>query len=467
MANKINEIVDVLISRETTVIDQASFNTALFFSPTVPFAEQSRDYTSPTALIEDGFVSSDPAYKAASSYFSQSPRPAKLTVGSAGVEDHDLTLVESDIVNNKDYETTITLADGTSSTFTVTAGATAEDDAAAEIETLMTALQSAIVADVDISAVVTATLSGTGAAAEVALTAAVSYYVGSDDIAVEYVFSGTWADVYNTQITYNNDFYGVTAWDHSEATVLALGAVIEAEIKIYGYSTQGAQALVAKTEPAAAGDVLGKMNDLNYDRSFGIYNADADNSYIELALFGKKLTSVPGSTSWMFSELVGVVADTLSTSQSNIVRAKEGNVFENIAGVSMLREGTMASGEYIDVMRGSDDLHARIQTEVFRKLVVTANGGSKVPLTDAGVAELIAIVETEIRRSIANDFIVEAIETESAGQTVVIPGYEITADLVSSLPANQRASRQAPDIRFQAVLAGAIHKVVIRGSLSV
>ena len=467
MANKINEIVDVLISRETTVIDQASFNTALFFSPTVPFAEQSRDYTSPTALIEDGFVSSDPAYKAASAYFAQSPRSAKLTVGSAGVEDHDLTLVESDIVNNKDYETTITLADGTSSTFTVTAGATAEDDAAAEIETLMTALQSAIVADVDISAVVTATLSGTGAAAEVALTAAVSYYVGSDDITVEYVFSGTWADVYNTQITYNNDFYGVTAWDHSEATVLALGAVIEAEIKIYGYSTQGAQALVAKTEPAAAGDVLGKMNDLNYDRSFGIYNADADNSYIELALFGKKLTSVPGSTTWMYSELVGVVADTLSTSQSNIVRAKEGNVFENIAGVSMLREGTMASGEYIDVMRGSDDLHARIQTEVFRKLVVTANGGSKVPLTDAGVAELIAIVETEIRRSIANDFIVEAIETESAGQTVVIPGYEITADLVSSLPANQRASRQAPDIRFQAVLAGAIHKVVIRGNLAV
>ena len=84
MANKINEIVDVLISRETTVIDQASFNTALFFSPTVPFAEQSRDYTSPSALIEDGFVSSDPAYKAASAYFSQSPRPAKLTVGSAG-----------------------------------------------------------------------------------------------------------------------------------------------------------------------------------------------------------------------------------------------------------------------------------------------------------------------------------------------------------------------------------------------
>ena len=467
MANKINEIVDVLISRETTVIDQASFNTALFFSPTVPFAEQSRNYTTPSTLLEDGFKASDPAYKAASAYFAQSPRPSQLTVGSAGVEDHDLTLAETDIVNNKDYEVAVTLADGTSKSFTATAGPTAEDDAAGEIELIMTALESAINAESSINSVVTATLTSSGATTTVAITAAESYYVGSDEVAVAYTMSQSWADAYLAQSSYDNGFYVVTAYDHSEATVLALGAVVEAKSKIYGYSTQGAEALVAKTSPAATGDVLGKMNDLNYERSYGCYNADADNSYIELALAGKKLTSVPGSTTWMYSELAGIVADPLSVSQSQIVRAKEGNVYENVVGVSMVREGTMASGEFIDVMRGSDDLHSRIQTEVFRKLVVTANGGSKVPLTDAGVQELVAIVEVEIRRSIANDFIVESIETENAGQTVVIPGFEITADLVSSLPANQRAQRQAPDIRFQAVLAGAIHKVIIRGNLSV
>jgi hypothetical protein len=467
MANKINEIVDVQISRETTVIDQASFNTAIFFSPTVPFAEQSRDYTSPTALIEDGFKASDPAYKAASSYFAQSPRPSKLTVGSAGVEDHDLVLVEDDIVNSKDYEVTIKLADGTLKSYTETAGASAEDDKAAEIEILMTAFETAINADTDVNAVVTATATGTGATASVAITAAVSYYVSSDEVTVEYTFSGTWAAVYASQVAYNNSFYVVSAWDHSETTVLALGAVIESETKLYGYSTQGAEALVAKVEPAVTGDVLGKMEDLGYERSFGVYNADADNAYIELALAGKKLTSVPGSSTWMYTELRGVVADGLSTSESSIIRAKNGNVYENIAGVTMLREGTVASGEFIDVMHGSDDLHSRIQTEVFRKLVVTANGGSKVSLTDTGVAELTAIVEAEIRRSIANDFIVDSVVTENNGQQVIIPGYEITADPVSSLPANQRAQRQAPDIRFQAVLAGAIHKVIIRGSLTV
>lgn len=468
MANTINEIVDVLISRETTVIDQASFNTALFFAPALPYAEQSRNYTSASALIEDGFKASDAAYKAALAYFSQTPRPSQITIGSAGVKDYVLTLAEADIVNNKEYTVTITLADGTTADFTATASATAEDDKATAVNTLITTLDTAINNDSgNIGTAVTATASGTGNTTQSALTASAAFYAGSDEVAIAETLSDTWADIYAAQKNYNNEFYVVSAFDHSESSVLAIGAVIEAEEKIYGYSTQAPESLVALATPAASGDVLGKMNDLNYDRSYGIYNANADESFIELAVAGKKLTSVPGSTTWMFTELAGQVADNLSTSQSQIIRAKEGNTYESVAGVDMLREGTVASGEYIDIMRGADDLKSRIQTEIFRKLVVTANGGSKVPLTDAGVQELIGIVESEIRRSINNDFIVETLETENAGKTVVIPGYEITADLVSSLPANQRASRQAPDIRFQAVLAGAIHKVVVRGNLTV
>ena len=210
------------------------------------------------------------------------------------------------------------------------------------------------------------------------------------------------------------------------------------------------------------------MNDLGYDRSFGIYNANADEKYIEMALLGKKLTTVPGSTDWMYSVLPGQVQDSLSLSQAQIVLAKKGNTYQKISGISMIRRGMMSSGEFIDTMRGADDLHSRIQTEVFRKLVTEANGGSKVPMTDLGVQELVAIVETEIRRSINNNYIKESIETQDAGgTTVIIPGYSISADLVSSLPANQRADRQAPDIRFEAVLTGSIQKVVIRGSLQV
>ena len=74
----------------------------------------------------------------------------------------------------------------------------------------------------------------------------------------------------------------------------------------------------------------------------------------------------------------------------------------------------------------------------------------------------------QIRISIGNDFILENLETTDAGGgVVVIPGYEIEVGLVSDLPANIRAQRQAPDIRFQAVLASAIHKVIVRGVLSI
>ena len=469
MANDIiNEIVDVQISRETLIVDQASFNTAVFFSPSVPFGEQSRNYSSSSAVLQDGFKSKDPAYRAASAYFQQSPRPSQLTIASSAVKDYVLSLTEADIVNNKDYTVTITLADGSTSDFTATASGTAEDDAPTAINTIISTLDTAINGDGTIGAVVTSVVTGTDADAIATLTAASSFYLGSDDVNVAYTTVVNWSDVYSDQETYYDGFYGIGAFSHEEADVLALGAIIEQKSKIYGYSTQGSEALVAKTTPAASGDVLGKMNDLGYDRSFGIYNANADEKYIEMALLGKKLTTVPGSTDWMYSVLPGQVQDSLSLSQAQIVLAKKGNTYQKISGISMIRRGMMSSGEFIDTMRGADDLHSRIQTEVFRKLVTEANGGSKVPMTDLGVQELVAIVETEIRRSINNNYIKESIETQDAGgTTVIIPGYSISNDLVSSLPANQRADRQAPDIRFEAVLTLSIQKVVIRGSLQV
>ena len=134
----------------------------------------------------------------------------------------------------------------------------------------------------------------------------------------------------------------------------------------------------------------------------------------------------------------------------------------------MIRQGTVSSGEFIDIMRGSDELRNRIQIEVFRALVVSANGGSKIALTDEGVATLMSIVNGELKRSADNNFVQAQVQVENdAGQIEVIIGYAVEADLVSSIPANQRAMRQAPDIRFSAILSGAIHKTIIRGVLSI
>jgi hypothetical protein len=271
------------------------------------------------------------------------------------------------------------------------------------------------------------------------------------------------------QVAYDNDWYVMTSYSHLEADVLEIASVIETMNKLYAFSTQAPESLVALAEPAADDDVLGKVYELNYDRTFGIYNGDADNAFIEVAVCGKKLyNTVAGGTTWNFTVLSGQTVDSLSVSEGDIIRAKNGNTYEEISGINMIRQGTVASGEYIDVMRGSDELQSRIQTEVFRALVVTANGGSKIALTDQGVAQLIAIVEGEIKRSIENGFIKEFIEyKDDSGAIKVIDGYAIEADLVSSLTANQRASRQAPDIKFTAVIAGAIHKVAVRGVLSV
>jgi len=464
---KLNEIVDVQITRDSVAVNVANINNSLFLAPSVPFAEQSRKYSSLTAMIEDGFNEKDPAYRAMERALQQGNSNI-VVIGNAGVKVFDLSLVVADIANSTDYSVSIALADGYSAEYTTTSASNATDDAAAEIESIVDALIVLIVADASVTGIVTATKVGAAASAVLNLTGSEAFHGSSNELSVAYTSPSSWADVLTAQIAYDNGFYVVNCYSHLQDDILDIAAFVETEKLIYGYSIQDAEALVAKTAPAAAGDTMGKLNDLGYERTFGIYHGDADDRYPEMGLASKKLPAKAGGTTWMFTRVVGIVADNLSTSESSIIRDKEGNSFEDIAGIAIIREGTMASGEYIDVMRGTDDLHGRIQTEVFRALVVEANKGSKIPYTDAGVAQIKSIVEAEIRRSITNNFVAKTIQTtDDGGNVVVLDGYAIEADLVSSVPVNQRAGRQAPDIRFTAVLSSAIHKTIIKGALSI
>ena len=462
--NNIDQVVDVQISRDTVALDEADFNTLLFITNEQVFSERSRKYYSADQLIEDGFDSSGAAYAAALAYFSQSPKPTQMVIGKRTATAQTLEVTDAEVKNFQTY--TITVSDGaTSETATFTTGGTAEDDIAVGRTSIMDGL------DTDMTANVTL-VSQTLASDEISFTVPAGLTITLSNISVK-LDAGTYEDIavmITAQMAYDNLWYTVSMYSHIEADVLAMAVVIEAEYKLYVTSTQASEALVAIPEGqvAASDDIPGKLEELNYDRTACFYNAAADSKFIEVAVAGKKLTAVPGATTWMYTLLAGQASDNLSPSQSVILLGKNCNTYEDFAGTDMIREGTVASGEFIDVMRGSDELRNRIQIEVFRALVVAANGGSKISLTDDGVAQLTAIVETELRRSAENDFIQELVDVkDSAGKIKSVAGYVVEASLVSSLPANQRALRQAPDIRFAAVLAGAIHKVVVRGNLTV
>ena len=138
----------------------------------------------------------------------------------------------------------------------------------------------------------------------------------------------SFTEAITAQVAYDNDWYVFTSHSHVEADVLEIAAVIETMKKLYAVSTQAAESLVALADPAADNDVLGKLVDLNLDRTFGIYNASADTKFIESAICGKKLyNTVPGGTTWKYTVLSGQTKDSLSVSESSIVRDKNGNTY--------------------------------------------------------------------------------------------------------------------------------------------
>jgi hypothetical protein len=268
----------------------------------------------------------------------------------------------------------------------------------------------------------------------------------------------------------NDKWYAIAYTNHDTSEQEDLAAIIETLDKLYGVSSQTASSLdlVNDANPAASDDIMGKIFEAQYDRTFGIYGATANEDFRETAWLGSKMTAQPGSTNWMFAVLNGQVADGLTKTQADNVLDKNGNTYETVAGSSITRTGTVGSGEYIDVMRGADQLKSNIWSEILRLQITTANAGSKIPLTDAGVAQLIGIVEAEINRMQDSGFIKEFVTyDDGSGKLQEIPAYEIWADPVDSLPSNQRAQRIAPTIYFTAALAGAVNKVLVRGVLNV
>lgn len=80
---EINDIVNVIINRETTSKTVADLQTIAVLSVHENYGvgEIYREYTSTTDMLEDGFITTDYAYTAAQRIFSQNPQPRSIIVG--------------------------------------------------------------------------------------------------------------------------------------------------------------------------------------------------------------------------------------------------------------------------------------------------------------------------------------------------------------------------------------------------
>ena len=197
----------------------------------------------------------------------------------------------------------------------------------------------------------------------------------------------------------------------------------------------------------------------NFYRTFYFYHADAAKDFPECAVMARCFAAYPGSETWANKKLAGVTTDGLTETQYNAVTKKNGNTFERFRNVTITQNGKVAAGEWIDVIRFRDWLQEEMTVNIFNVLI----NNDKVPYTDAGIA----LVEAQMRAAlklgqtrggIAPD------EYDENGNTNA--GYVVSAPLAANISANTKATRILEDMRFTARLAGAIHAVEIKGSLT-
>ena len=100
-------------------------------------------------------------------------------------------------------------------------------------------------------------------------------------------------------------------------------------------------------------------------------------------------------------------------------------------------------------MIGLDWVQARMQEQIFYRLATK----KKIPFTQAGALIIEAEIRSVLSQGVANGLVADA------------PAYTVQSPDVLAIPEVQRGQRTMGEFKFQFRLAGAVHKVIVRGTV--
>ena len=450
MGTELNDIVVVDISRETARITKQGFGTSLLTGEHFHTADRVVTYTDPADMLTDGFLSTDNLYIAAVKLMSQELSPENFKIGRKLTTVNEIQVITIDALDSAGTFT-ITLGDGTPTAPIAYDAATGAIESAIELLTGVTSVTAT--GTLDSSLTLTIEFDGADAATPFAtFSMDVSSLTGVTTATTTTTSHGetadtSWTVALNAIRAFDDDWYFSINDTRADADIQEIAGWIEAlsTTKIYFFASDAADILAAPLT-----DIISVLKALSYDRSVGFYSGDEAN-FPEAAWVGGQSPEDPGSITWKFKNLVGTVADDLSSSEVSILKGKSANFYETVAGQSVITsEAVVVSGEFIDIIRGVDWLTAQIAEAVYTRLI----NEKKIPFTDQGIA----VIETELRNQVNN-----AIDIG-----LLIAGTEAyTIPLASALSTADKAVRLLDGIEFSANLAGAVHKVSITGKLTV
>lgn len=427
----ITDIVTVTVNVADAQLTRTGFGTVLLVGniESGVFSARTQVFNSideVTAL----FATTTDVHKAASAFFSQSPRPGSLKIGRQEAGDADLAEALTEIVAEDDDWYFLTLTDHTDSDLIDARDFVQTRTKMAIVETAAAAVKSAG----STTAITTPFIVRTG---QNAVATSVAHGLSVGDLVT---VSG--AD----QSEYNGTFV-ITAKDADTFTYVVTGSPVTPS---------------TGTELWAPGDVASLFNTAGNTRIAVLWHQAADTEFPATAWAGLQASTDPGSSTWNFKQLTGITGSAianLTATEESYILGNKGNVYSFIGatGVAATREGTVASGRFIDVQRSIDWIQTRISEAIVTRLL----NEPKVSYTDKGAGVLQADIGDVMNQAVGFGML-GPLDTSESGEF-----FTIFAPKVADQSAADKAARNFPGIIVTAQFAGAIHTVAITVNVSV
>jgi len=421
-------------------LTKAGFGTPLIAAYHTNFSTSSdivRVYTKPADMISDGFQTTDAAYLMATALVSQNPRVQKFKIGRR-------THVPTQIVN---YTPTVTdvgyvysgKIDNLPWTFTVGSSHALAD--------VCTGIASAIDALAPVTAVGS---SGTKVVVTAATPGHCATHTSIDRaIQIEDVTAdpGIANDLTAIKAA-DSDWYGLLIDSFGAAEIEAADTWLEANQVALFPAQSGDQKVIDGT----AGNVALVLKAGSAGRTGVIWNQDLDWK-LAAGILGQRLTAVPGADTWHLKNVTGPLpSDFLTATQIANLKTARVSYYQTLAGLPLLFWGTIAkSGVYYDQVRGRDWLNNTVQINIVAKL----SSVEKVPFTDQGIEIVKGAILAALSQGVKNGYI------------AATPAPSVSAPAAADVDPIDRGNRLLPDVTFQYTEAGAIHGVVVQGTVQV
>lgn len=455
----IDTIIEVNVSLAAGGASAPSFGIPLIIGATnAGWSDFVHSYTSPAAMLTDGFTTSSQEYIYAQELYEQPRQPSEFFVGhrTTPVAQVDTIAVNS-LTGVPGHVYSFSL-DGVLISYTSSGGNVQQDI----LNGLLTAIGVAFPSSPFVAPPVTGSVTGTGGSALLHLTSAfpgqgVSYTgVDSELTNLNVTPNNGIADDLNKIIGEDNTWYGIALCSNADNDIIQMAAAVESLKKIF----------LAVSSDAAIGnnvstDLLSYLKGKAYKRTGLIFSPGSANKGVEAAWYGNFLPLVPGSYNPAYMTLGGISPDVLTDSQRSVlvgdpvalVPGKNGNIYTTVMGLNITQFGQMVGGQFIDITIGLDWLTANIQVSILNAIYSASQLGKKIPYTDNGSAVFQQAVKAVIDQGVVNGLI--------SGSAPIT----ITAPLVATIPASQRQARLGPPISFTCTLQGAQNSVIVNGTV--